>query len=354
MSEFLFLNSIKMKRSKSLILTSLYHLKFFDMLRRFQKNRVLILMYHRFSNKKEPFKIPQKVFENQIIFLKKRYNFVSLKHYADVLRGIRDNLPPNSIILTIDDGYWDNYEFAYPILKKYSVPATIFLATDFISHKSWLWSNKLEYILKNSQFSEFEFPLNGKSIQFRVDSFKNWHTTQLALFNHCRTVTDEEKNRLLDELAKHLKVDVPEKTLGDFQALTWDQIMEMKNNRIDFGSHSCSHPILSRLSLKKMEHEIVDSKKKIERKLEEEVISFCYPNGRPEDINDSVIEMTQKAGYSAAVSTINGVNDAKNTERFLLKRLSLSTDNKIMLSKKLTRLMYLKKLKQDQQNTEDL
>ena len=193
--------------------------------------------------------------------------------------------------------------------------------------------------MKNSQFSEFEFPLNGKSIQFRVDSFKNWHTTQLALFNHCRTVTDEEKNRLLDELAKHLKVDVPEKTLGDFQALTWDQIMEMKNNRIDFGSHSCSHPILSRLSLKKMEHEIVDSKKKIERKLEEEVISFCYPNGRPEDINDSVIEMTQKAAYSCAVTTINGVNNAKNTERFLLKRLPLSTDNKIMLSKELTQLI---------------
>lgn len=328
-----------MKPIKPLILNTLYHLKFFDMLRMFQKNSVLILMYHRFSDKPEPFKIPQKVFENQILFLKKKYNFISLKYYSEVLNEKKADLPNNPIILTIDDGYKDNYTFAYPILKKYSIPATIFITTDFVSRRAWLWSNKLEYILKNSQFSEFEFPLNGKSIQFRVDSFKNWHTTQLALFNHCRTVTDEEKNKLLDELAKHLKVGVPEKTLGDFQALTWDQIMEMKNNGIDFGSHSCSHPILSRLSLKKMEHEIVDSKREIEWKLEEEVISFCYPNGQLEDINDSAREMTQKAGYSCAVTTINGVNNAKNTERFLLKRLPLSTDNKIMLSKKLTHLI---------------
>lgn len=328
-----------MHQLKPLIISSLYHLKFFDILRQFQKKRVIILMYHRFSQKPEPFKIQQSIFENQIKFLKKKYNFISLKHYSEVLNEKRDDLPDNPIIITIDDGYKDNYTFAYPILKKYSIPATIFLTIDFITHKSWLWSNKLEYILKNSQFSEFEFTLNGKSVQFRVDSFKNWHVAQLALFNHCRTVTDEEKNKLLNELAKHLKVNVPEKTLGDFQALTWDQIMEMKNNGIDFGSHSCSHPILSRLSLKKMVHEIVDSKKKIEWKLKEEVISFCYPNGRPEDINDSVIEMTQKAGYSCAVTTINGVNNAKNTERFLLKRLSLSTDNKIMLSKKLTHLI---------------
>ena len=135
-----------MKPIKPLILNTLYHLKFFDILRRFQKNRVLILMYHRFSNKEEPFKIPQKVFENQILFLKKKYNFISLKYYSEVLDEKKADLPTNPIILTIDDGYEDNYTFAYPILKKYSIPATIFLATDFISHRAWLWSNKLEYI----------------------------------------------------------------------------------------------------------------------------------------------------------------------------------------------------------------
>lgn len=296
-------------------------------------------MYHRFSNKEEPFKIPQKVFENQILFLKKKYDFISLKYYSEVLNETKADLPNNPIILTIDDGYEDNYTFAYPILKKYSIPATIFITTDFISHRAWLWSNKLEYILKNSQFSEFEFPLNGKSIQFRVDSFKNWHATQLAIFNHCRTLLDNEKDQILSELAKYLGVNVPEQTQGDFQPLTWEQIREMNENGIDIGSHSCSHSILSRLSLTKMEHEIVDSKKEIESKLDEEIISFCYPNGQLEDINDSVIQMIQKAGYSCAVSTINGFNNAKNTARFSLKRLSVYTDNTITLSRELTRLI---------------
>ena len=137
--------------SKATAVSLLYKIKFFDFLRYIQKSRVIILMYHRFSDKPQPFKIEQSVFENQIKFMLKKYNLISLQHYCEVLNGQRDDLPGNPAIITIDDGYWDNYVFAYPVLKKYRVPATIFLATDFISHKAWLWSNKLEHILKNSK-----------------------------------------------------------------------------------------------------------------------------------------------------------------------------------------------------------
>ena len=327
-----------MHQLKPLVISSLYSLKFFDMMRQLKKKRVIILMYHRFSQKPQPFKIQQSIFENQIKFLKKKYNFISLKHYSEVLNGKRDDLPNNPIIITIDDGYQDNYTFAYTILKKYSIPATIFLVTDFISHKSWLWSNKLEYILKNSEFSKFEFPLNGKSVQFRVDTFKTWHTSQLALFNHCRTVTDEEKNKLLDELAKHLKVDVPEKTLGDFQALTWEQIMEMKNNGIDFGSHTCSHPILSQLTKDRLEYELNQSKEVIEKNASGEIDLLCYPNGSVNDINDTVVKKTQQAGYKCGVTTMPGFNNQVDENPFILKRISILKDGPAFLSRALTRI----------------
>lgn len=328
-----------MKPFKPLILNTLYHLKIFDILRHIQRKRVIILMYHRFSDKKEPFKIQQSVFEKQIKFLLDKYNFISLREYSEILSGVRGDLPDNPIILTIDDGHWDNYIFAYPILKKYSVPATLFISTDFISHKAWLLSDKLQYVLSITKLSDFYFHLGDKTIHFRLDNFQEWLKSQLTLFNYCRTIRNNEINDLIDRLARHLKVDAPEQTVGDFQPLTWDQIREMYDNGIDFGSHTCSHSILSMISGDELKHEIVDSKREIESKLGVEINSFCYPNGQPEDLNNTVAEIVRDAGYSCAVTTINGFNNAEKTDRFFLKRLQLYTDNKIKLSRELTRLL---------------
>lgn len=316
------------KKIKPFILSSLYKARCFDLLRYFQKNRVIILMYHRFSDKPESFKIQQKVFENQIKFLiSKKYNFISLEQFSDVLNGIHEYLPDNAIIITIDDGYWDNYIFAYPVLKKYAIPATIFVVTDFITQKTWLWSNKLEYILKKTQEKKFKFPLGNTTEEFLVDTFPNWHKSQLKIFNYCSRISDEQKNDLLNELALYLKVNVPDQTAGDFQPLTWEQIKEMNSNGIDFGSHTCSHPILSRLSTEKMKHEIVQSKREIEKRLDTAVDLFCYPNGCLEDFTAATIDMLREASYSAAVTTVPGYNMIKGQDPFLLKRISIPYNN---------------------------
>jgi len=322
---------------KPIIFSGLYAFKFFDLLRLLQKKRVTILMYHRFSCNPEPFKVQQNIFENQIKFLiRKGYNFISLKHFSDVINRRNEKLPDNAIIVTIDDGYWDNYTFAYPVLKKYAIPATIFVVTDFITQKIWLWSNKLEYILKKTQEKKFKFPLGNTTEEFLVDTFPNWHKSQLKIFNYCSEISDDQKNDLLHELALYLKVNVPDQTVGDFQPLTWEQIKEMNSNRIDFGSHTCSHPILSRLTIEKLKHEIIDSKKEIERKVGVEVCSFCYPNGQFEDINKDVIRVLTQSGYDCAVTTVNGYNKISNANRFLLRRMSVHSQMNMYLSKEVT------------------
>ena len=200
-------------------------------------------MYHRFSQKPEPFKIQQSIFENQIKFLKKKYNFISLKHYSEVLSGKGDDLPDNPIIITIDDGYQDNYTVAYPILKKYSIPATIFITTDFINKKNWLWFNKLKYILKHTKKQKFQFALGDKEKKFIINNPHTKHNAQLDIFSYCKRLTVAEINYLLEQLAKALDVIVPPLTSIEYQPLTWPQIQEMQSNNIDFGSHTCTHPI---------------------------------------------------------------------------------------------------------------
>jgi len=309
---------------RPIVLFSLYRMGFFDLLRYIKRKRVPVVMYHRFSKEFEPFKMQIDIFEAQIRFLKSKYNFISLKHYAELLAGHREDVPNHPVILTIDDGYWDNYALAYPVLTKYNIPATIFLSTNFISKKSWLWSNKLEYILKKTSSKKFDFSLDGMIFNFDVTDFLGWHKTQLTIFNYCAQISNHQKDILLNNLMKELNVIVPEQTDGDFLPLTWDEIIEMKKNGIEFGSHTCSHPILSGLTKKEMEYEVAFSKAEIENKLQDSVISFCYPNGRTIDFNSDVISTVADSGYLAAVTTIAGLNHLRDEDPYALKRLSIT------------------------------
>jgi len=325
-----------MKPIKQSAIFTLYHLNFFKMYNFFRKDQVGILVYHRFSDVDVPFRLNHKIFDSQIRFLKNNYNFISLNEYSNYVNGLTEKLPDYSLILTIDDGYEDNYLYAYPILKKYSIPATIFLSTDFVDKRSWLWSNKLEYILKKTAKKVFEFSSTGnKIVKCSVGTFQEWHRTQLLIFNSLRVLPDKERVEELDELAKYLEVKVPEQVADNFIPLSWSQISEMNENKIDFGSHTCSHPILSQLDKKQLKYELRKSKEIITGKLQKEITSFCYPNGKIEDISANVIEAVRKEGYACAVTTILGYNKPKIADPFLLKRLSLSNDQPHLLAKEL-------------------
>jgi peptidoglycan/xylan/chitin deacetylase (PgdA/CDA1 family) len=296
-----------------------------------------MLMYHRFSEAPEPFKVSTDIFKRQLEFLNKRYSIIPFHQYLDFLNGEVSQLPPNPLIITIDDGYRDNYDIAFPILQQYEIPAMIFLATDFITRKRWLWSNKLEYILKNSLSKKFEFSFGGDQCAFQIDTFSGWHAAQLAIFNHCRNVSNENKNQLLGRLAKELAVEVPSEVTDEFLPLTWEHIREMHVAGVDFGSHTCSHPICSRLMGGELVDELVDSKLEIEDQLGSVVEVFCYPNGRPEDYSDAVIDAVKDAGYSAAVTTVPGFNLPSGTDPYRLKRLSIGMADFAVMARELTR-----------------
>ena len=247
---------------KPLVISTLYHSRFFDLMRYGQRKRLIIVMYHRFATGSEPFKLNVNSFRRQLRFFKKKYNIISFENLFGFYQGKID-LPDNPIIITIDDGYYDNYSVAYPVLRKYDVTATIFLATDFVSRNMWLWSNKLEYILKNSTKPNFCFPLSGQAFSFSVASFSDWHCSQLTIFNELRKLGDE-KDQILEELAAFLRVKIPKETTPAFKSLDWSDIVEMQRAGISFGSHTCSHPILSSISKQKIREELADSKKEIE------------------------------------------------------------------------------------------
>lgn len=97
-----------------------------------KKNQAIILMYHSISDSKNFFSVAPKEFERQIEWLiEKKYNIVSLEKLLEFLKN--KSIPPRTVVITFDDGYQDNYLTAYPLLKKFKIPATIFISTDMVS-----------------------------------------------------------------------------------------------------------------------------------------------------------------------------------------------------------------------------
>ncbi|MFA5124395.1 MAG: polysaccharide deacetylase family protein [Patescibacteria group bacterium] len=91
-------------------------------------NRAVILMYHSVGDNGRFFTVESQDFSAQLAYLKQqRYNIVSLSALLDYLTA--GKIPPRTVAITFDDGYTDNYSIAFPLLKKYNFPATIFLAT---------------------------------------------------------------------------------------------------------------------------------------------------------------------------------------------------------------------------------
>jgi hypothetical protein len=196
-------------------------------------------------------------------------------------------------------------------------------------------TDMLQYTLLNTKKKIFQFPLNGVTHEFQVGDFHGWHQTQLRIFHYCRTLAEDDKNRYLEELSRHLDIRVPEETVGDYVPMSWGQIGEMSENGIGFGSHTCSHPILSRLSGERLRQEIGGSKNQIEKRLTSKVKSFCIPNGAVEDYNQETITVIKESGYSCAVTTVPGSNPVKSLNMFELKRISVNAGDSKNLIKQL-------------------
>lgn len=196
----------------------------------------LILAYHSVSeHRQDSLAVSAGDFAAQMAWLQ-RYGFrsVTLAQYAqgNFKKGER------IVVITFDDGYADNYCFAFPVLKQYGFVGTIFLVSDYVN----------------------------------TDHIFHWDSK---------------------------KID-PQSDVAAYQTLRWDQVYEMAKYGIEFGSHTCTHPELTAISLPEAEKEIARSRQDLQTRLDKEIGSFCYPRGK---LNGDVIQLVEKAGYRCAVVT---------------------------------------------------
>lgn len=280
-----------------------------------------IFVYHRFSRFGSASTVSATAFAWQLDqFLKRKCSVLSLARYIEARqqnRGLE-----NVVILTIDDGYRDFYEIAYPELKRRGMAATFFVTTDFIEGKIWLWPDRVRYILENANFDQEYFSLGDTVIPLELDNSEGIDNSWDKIVQYCIKISDAERKDLLARLEKQCQVQLPEIPPEKFAPATWQQLREMAENSIEIGSHTRSHPILSKIDPELLVAEIATPKQLLEERLQKPVETFCYPNSRPGDINEDVVTAVKKAGYSGAVFG----TDPTVQDLYLLPRMAVSDD----------------------------
>jgi peptidoglycan/xylan/chitin deacetylase (PgdA/CDA1 family) len=216
--------------------------------------KAIILMYHNIDNPPKGAMIPNlyvtpRMFKFQMWYLRiSGFKVVSIREMLDTLS--RGNLDFNMAAITFDDGYQDFYRNAYPVLKRYEYPSTVYVVTGLMGRPN-VWDARNE--------------------------------------NHGKPLMDAKT------------------------------ILEISERGVEIGSHTKSHPELTRVSPAEQFAEIAESKKELEDLLDSPVDSFCYPGG---DHNEQVKEAVKKAGYRHAVTTHRG-HVEKGYDPFALRRIPI-------------------------------
>ena len=268
-----------------------------QLVRRLNESSVRILMYHRFPREHRA------SFDRQCAFLRANYDVLPMEEAVRRLEG--DAPATNTAVITVDDGYADMHEVAFPILQRYGLPATLFLTTGLVNRSCWMPGDRVRHF----------FATTAAETVTVTDDAGRRHTfctkggdggDELRAF--LKRVPERTKRRMLSELDGDLPVPDASCMPEQYRPCTWEQIRELADGGVTIGAHTVTHPILSRIEeAKDVEQEIVQSKAEIEERLQRPVDFFAYPNGMRDDINQLSVDCV-RAHFKAAVKAISGLN----------------------------------------------
>jgi peptidoglycan/xylan/chitin deacetylase (PgdA/CDA1 family) len=220
--------------------------------------------------------------------------------------------------ITFDDGYQNNYSVAFPILRQMGLPATIFLTTGLIDTGETLWHLRLNRSL--SQTTRSLLQSDGHRLDLTGVGSKT--TANVEIKKQLAALPRRELLKRLREIVGALGDDLDEPIEVDspFRMLNTEAIAAMAaSGLIEFGAHSHTHPVLSRLSREESQGEIERSIKAVGKLTGRSCELFAYPFGGRRDYNQETIDILRGLGICAAVTTLTGPND-KNAPLLELRR----------------------------------
>ncbi len=315
------MDTIAIKKS---VAFPLFHLGITKRLSRGLRDSVIVAYHHVIPENDDSISFLQsgmyvttKTFERHIRYLSRNYNIIPLDNIGDLQIE-------NACVITFDDGWADNHHHAFPILKHYNAPSTVFLSTRFMDLGEWPWPDRVSYYAAHAPETRFKEMV--RILMKGVEASRH--------YEHILTL---KRDMAAEELIAQLK-GIPFEKLMDSMAnldfilrslhenlqakrvwMTWDEVRELYQGGVSFGAHTHNHVILTNCSQEEAEQEIVSSRDVLSERLGEPVRMFSFPNG---DYHKQHVDILKRHKFTHAVTTRAGVlrdsDDLFTMRRFMI------------------------------------
>ncbi|MES9833585.1 MAG: polysaccharide deacetylase family protein [Candidatus Thiodiazotropha sp. DIVDIV] len=291
------------------------------------RNKAFVLAYHRILPEAMLGKInstagiitDSDLFLRQLGWLKSEFHIIDIDQMQDVLLNGRQ-MVSNGCLVTFDDGWLDNYEYARTSLTQEEIPATIFLPYNYIGEELVFWQE--EMLARFSQLNDSEDDTDRALLKqlTGIEAVSDKHTLRSAV-TAMKCKDYREIYDTLDSLREHQK-EKPVNLKYDAY-MTWHQVNEMAASKINFGSHALSHRILTQIEPDDARHEISESRRLIEEKIGTKVNAIAYPNG---NCDTSIEKIVSESGFQMGF-IMGGGYVSQESNPMALPRINVHTNN---------------------------
>jgi peptidoglycan/xylan/chitin deacetylase (PgdA/CDA1 family) len=302
---------------------------------------VLVFNYHRVGDPAQSpfdralFSATQDVFDRQVRFIKKHFDVAVPAELDDVLAQGR-----RAVMLTFDDGYRDNSDFALPVLKQHQVPATFFITSGFLDDRPIAWWDEIAWMIRSASVTSLSLKSWGGGDFLLTDADAREAAIKQAL-NLFKRLPQEETAAFLSQLSEFTGSGRCPRELSDRLWMTWDMVRELDRCGMEIGGHTMTHPVLANTDLPTQRQEVLGCKNRIEAELGHPITAFSYPVGLPFSFTSETERLLDATGYRWAFSFSGGVCLTRTPNHFNLPRVPISPHVSQELFRSTARLPWL-------------
>ena len=315
--DFLFLEKIKRGKNMGKVYIAMYH---------YTRD----LVHSRYPGIKG---LDVNLFKRQLDFFKSNFVPISMEQ---LLCGINGNIdmPDNSVLLTFDDGYVDNYTFAMPLLEEFDIQGSFFIPGKTLATHKLLDVNKIHYILASADIEKLLVDVKERMDFYRGKEFDYESNEELynkyAIANRfdnekivfikrmLQTVLPEKLRNVISSEVFEKYVGVSEEKLAYELYMTYDQVATLKKHGHFIGLHGYDHYWLANLPVEQMFKDIDQALDTLDPFIDRNKWVMNYPYG---NYNDEVINYIKSKGCVLGLTTEVRVVDISKDDIYRFPRL---------------------------------
>ncbi|MFO1431861.1 MAG: polysaccharide deacetylase family protein [Candidatus Competibacteraceae bacterium] len=288
------------------------------------RRRIVILAYHSFSDhiRYLDMAISPSLFRQQVRYLCKAFKVLTL---SDLLATHHSStgLPGDMAVITVDDGYADNFQPLMEAIEKFNAPATVFLTTDCIDTgcpTTVMWTMLAIHHAAVDAIALPELAIDLVSIRTLPEKEAAIKRINAAL----KPLSARQRDAIIDRLLERSGAASQVRELSRSSMLSWEQVRRMHKAGVEFGGHTLTHPVLSWLEPIAVRKEIDGSIQRIREMTGTRAVTFAYPYGGDTAVSESVVEICRNSDACAAVLLTEG--EMPGSDPFKIPRMLIVGD----------------------------